>query len=273
MRHVRGRGPCRARGAASRRCTEFQGPRALTSLALLALAFILCSAPARAAEAPDSSTSLLPSPPTWPRVTDSPHPLLGRGDLWFAAGSVAAVTLATRLDLWAEEEAPENNGPIARGVSGAAERLGNPLYIVPVFLALQGVDALARRSDRAASLVRIADGAVAAGAAATLVKLAVGRARPFQAPRDQDVILPFSGNAAFPSGHTALAFGLAAAIDKETTARWVPWVVYPAAGLVGWSRVRDGKHWMSDVVAGAALGYWSARKAVALARRKKADAR
>ena len=36
---------------------------------------------------------------------------------------------------------------------------------------------------------------------------------------------------------------------------------------VGWSRLRDDKHWMSDVVAGAGLGTWTARKVVQLARR------
>jgi membrane-associated phospholipid phosphatase len=40
------------------------------------------------------------------------------------------------------------------------------------------------------------------------------------------------------------------------------------AGLVGWSRLRDGEHWSSDVVAGAALGFWTARKAVDFARRR-----
>lgn len=40
----------------------------------------------------------------------------------------------------------------------------------------------------------------------------------------------------------------------------MPWVVYPIAGLVAWSRVHDGKHWTSDVVAGAALGAWTAAK-------------
>jgi membrane-associated phospholipid phosphatase len=196
------------------------------------------------------------------------HPLFTRGDAWFAAAAVTSVALATRLDRWAAEEAPENNGSLAVGMSHAVERLGNPLYVVPAFLVFRAADALEHRSDRSASLVRIAEGAVAASAAVSVVKLAVGRARPYQTPGDQDVVRPFSGNSSFPSGHTALAFGIAAAIDKETSARWVPFVVYPLAGLVGWSRMRDGEHWSSDVVAGAALGFWTARKAVEVARRR-----
>jgi len=237
---------------------------------LVFMALVWSSAAAQAAAGDvDSSSSALPrSPATWTQSAIPEHPLFTRGDAWFAAGAVASVALATRLDRWAADEAPENNGALARGVSRTAERLGNPLYIVPAFLLLRAADALEHRPDRAGSLVRIAEGAGAAAVSTGVVKVAVGRARPLQAPGDQDVIRPFSGNSAFPSGHTALAFGIAAAIDAETRAKWVPYVVYPLAGLVGWSRVRDSEHWLSDVVAGAALGSWTARKAVAFARRR-----
>jgi membrane-associated phospholipid phosphatase len=89
----------------------------------------------------------------------------------------------------------------------------------------------------------------------------VGRARPSAAPGDPGEFRP-SGrlDGSFPSGHTTIAFAAAAAIDAETPARWVPWVVYPAAAAVGWARVSEDRHWLSDVVAGAALGYWTGRK-------------
>lgn len=232
-----------------------------------ALVLIASIVPPAAAEPVAPSSTVPKSPATWTEPRPTGH-LFTRGDAWFAAATVAGVALGTRLDRWAADEAPENDGAFAVHVSHAAEHLGNAAYIVPAFLLVRGLDALEHRSDRAASLVRIAEGTVAAGAAAGAVKLAVGRARPFEAPGDQDVLRPFSGYSSFPSGHTTLAFGLAAAIDKETGAKWVPWVVYPLAGLVGWSRVRDGKHWSSDVVAGAALGTWTARKVVTLARRR-----
>lgn len=42
---------------------------------------------------------------------------------------------------------------------------------------------------------------------------------------------------------------------------WVPFVAYPVATWVGVSRVVDGRHWSSDVLAGAAVGLLSARLA------------
>lgn len=180
---------------------------------------------------------------------------------------MAGVALATRLDHWAADEAPENNAPLAVHFAHGAEHLGNPVYVVPALVFFRAADALEHRPDRAGSIMRIAEGAGAAAVASGVVKYAVGRSRPFETPGDQDVMHPFSGHTAFPSGHTALAFGLASAIDAETKAKWVPYVVYPLAAAVGWSRLRDDKHWLSDVVAGAGLGAWTARKVVTLARR------
>ena len=217
----------------------------------------------------DLSATAPPSPETWSHSATkaAAHPLFTHGDIWFAGATAASVVLAEHLDRWAADEAPENNGAVAVGVSRAAERLGNPLYVVPAFLFFRAADALEHRPDRAGSLTRIAEGAAAATVVNSVLKLAVGRARPYQTPGNEDVVRPFSGNSAFPSGHTALAFAIAAGIDQETRAKWVPYVVYPLAGLVGWSRMRDGKHWGSDVVAGASVGFWTARKVVTLARR------
>lgn len=58
----------------------------------------------------------------------------------------------------------------------------------------------------------------------------------------------------FPSGHTASSFALAAVIDDHYgPAAGIG--AYLFAGMVGWSRIDDRKHDLSDVIFGAALGY------------------
>lgn len=65
----------------------------------------------------------------------------------------------------------------------------------------------------------------------------------------------------FPSGHTATAFATATALSY--TYGWKTAVVaYPLAMLVGLSRLADDAHWGSDVVAGAFVGFISARASV-----------
>jgi membrane-associated phospholipid phosphatase len=73
----------------------------------------------------------------------------------------------------------------------------------------------------------------------------------------------FNGAASFPSGHTIAAFSVATVIARRCgNRRWVPWVAYGLAGLVGFSRVTNQAHFPSDVFIGAALGYSISRFAV-----------
>ena len=110
--------------------------------------------------------------------------------------------------------------------------------------------------------VQRADLSVAAAALCTIaVKELVGRKRPDESPNDASSFERFSSHDAFPSGHATLAFAAAAALDRETTSRWVPALGYPLAGLVAWSRLHDRRHWTSDVVAGGAIGFGVAWKA------------
>lgn len=64
------------------------------------------------------------------------------------------------------------------------------------------------------------------------------------------------GNGSFPSGHTIAAFSIATIFaDRYRRHRWVPWVAYGLASVVGFSRITLQAHFPSDVFAGAALGY------------------
>ena len=68
----------------------------------------------------------------------------------------------------------------------------------------------------------------------------------------------------FPSGHTIAAFSVATVFSRRYghRHRWVPYVSYALAGVVGFSRVTQSAHFVSDVFAGAALGYSISRFAV-----------
>jgi membrane-associated phospholipid phosphatase len=73
---------------------------------------------------------------------------------------------------------------------------------------------------------------------------------------------PFKGSA-FPSGHAAGVFSVATVVaSRYHNHRWVPWVMYAAAGAISFSRVTTSSHFPSDVFLGAALGYTVTRYAV-----------
>lgn len=70
----------------------------------------------------------------------------------------------------------------------------------------------------------------------------------------------------FPSGHTATAFAAAEWLRMEYWHKspWIGIAGYAAATTVGVLRVYNNRHWASDVIAGAAIGFLSTRIAYAL---------
>ena len=72
-------------------------------------------------------------------------------------------------------------------------------------------------------------------------------------------------NTSFVSGHTSNIFTTATVFATNyKDVKWVPPVAYGLATLVGLSRIYDNAHWASDVMAGAAVGFASAKAMNAL---------
>lgn len=68
-----------------------------------------------------------------------------------------------------------------------------------------------------------------------------------------------SAYTSFPSGHTAQAFAAATFLSEEYRDKlpWMPYAAYTLAGSVGALRIANNRHYISDVLFGAGLGYLS----------------
>ena len=64
-------------------------------------------------------------------------------------------------------------------------------------------------------------------------------------------------NSSFPSGHATGAFALATAFSHSYPKITIP--AYLGAAAIGLSRVYLGRHYPADVLAGALIGYATAR--------------
>lgn len=185
-----------------------------------------------------------------------------------AAAGVALVGGALVLDRALEGTVPDGGGQRWVGITRGLNYGGRPHYAA-VVLGAAGAAGVATGDDRLRDgAIRVTAGMVAAGVMNGSLKFTVGRERA-STTDDPWRFRPFATDnrwQSFPSGHSTVAFSLAAALAEETGEPWVAVVGYGGAVLVGWSRVYDDKHWTSDVVAGALIGIAGGRGMVRLLR-------
>jgi membrane-associated phospholipid phosphatase len=88
---------------------------------------------------------------------------------------------------------------------------------------------------------------------------------PFsQYDQDVPVYKSISSFDAFPSGHTAAAFSIAAVFASQyNDIKAIPILSYSMATLVGISRLTEHQHWASDVFVGGLIGYVCGKEVVA----------
>jgi membrane-associated phospholipid phosphatase len=144
--------------------------------------------------------------------------------------------------------------------SGNATAIGT--VVAPASLYVLG---LVRKDAKMQRTALLAGEAVAdAEVVTTFLKDATKRVRPAAIPPSgnySDSWFESSGsllrgNGSFPSGHTIAAFSVATVIARRYgNHRWVPYVAYGSAALVGFSRLSLSAHFLSDVFMGGALGY------------------
>lgn len=177
----------------------------------------------------------------------------------FATIGLAASIIAAPLPALAEQEPQSIDLSIVRGVNS----FGAPALDLPMgalsnnYFLLGGPLALAVAADHTQFKVPVttfvAEGL--AGASVMILKPLFGRPRPFAA--DPSLRTP-SGHwtedpNSFPSGHAAISFAAATAIADARPD--YAWPAYGLAALISYSRMYNGVHYPSDLLAGALLGY------------------
>lgn len=183
-------------------------------------------------------------------------PVIRTGEL---IGVTAALGLSFALDGTIRSEAQAGRSDATNTLASIGNGIGNLVYLGPVLGATWAVGVVTRnRGIRIASEDALAAGVIAGGITG-LLKLGFGRVRP----RDggpPDRFQPFSSHTSFPSGHTTLAMAVASSLAHSTKDHWSDAFFYSAALVTGYARINDNKHWLSDVIAGGAIGFLVGRQ-------------
>lgn len=192
-----------------------------------------------------------------------------------------ASTLAVGVALVAQSGSREGGGRDLRwenGISGSAgsgaqvtsqrlTRLGNGTTVA----AILGITYLSSRrahDDRLSEATSLAsESLLNAGLWIEILKVATARVRPNQTDAGSFFHYGSPQNGSFPSGHAMGAFSVASVFaESYADKKWVPWLSYGLATMVGASRLALGRHFPGDVIVGAVLGTSIGRGVVARSR-------
>ncbi len=195
---------------------------------------------------------------------------------WQDARFLGLFTLATAVTLPLDRDGQRlmqrrwvQESPLLSHTADVFNAYGSP-GVFAGSIALYAAGWATGRSDIARLGMRAGEAIALSGTVTGGLKGFVGRARPYASPGRPGDVRIMSGvtdgtRQSFPSGHATAVFAFAGAMDRELrrshpgTARWAGPALYAAAALTGYARMHADKHWASDVVMGAGIGFVSAR--------------
>lgn len=182
------------------------------------------------------------------------------GNLMNAAQEAAEADLRST-----HRAAAHADGPLVRAAGKATELADQPpLIALSVGTILVGM--VARQPVVLRSGIRMLASHLVATGVKTVLKSAIDRTRPSRALEEGHSLSKGDGADdpslnSFPSGHTAGAVAVAQAVAAEAPLAAAP--LHLAAIGVGVLQPSRGQHYVSDVIAGAAIG-WLAEKVTAV---------
>jgi membrane-associated phospholipid phosphatase len=235
--------PVEPQGTRTPRLGRITGPaRPLRSCAVL-LGLLIAQAPAGFAQARDAIAL---------------EPASSSIRWWHGVAVVGGLSWLMLLDKPTRQFTQENRSSNGDGIARAIRSVGQPEVFGTLALGVIGAGLATGDDEVTRSGGRMAAALALGGAAATLTKWTLGRPRPSES-LIADRYVPFSGGDAMPSGHTTVAFALATTLADDINRAWASVVLYTIATGVGWSRINDNRHWLSDVAGGAVLGVAAAK--------------
>jgi membrane-associated phospholipid phosphatase len=193
-------------------------------------------------------------------LTFAQQPLNWQSNDWLKLGIATATTIAImQADQPIKDAAMKDQSHINNFYIKAGKFYGEiyPAAIVAGGFGLYGYLADDQPSQKIA--FETVQTILYAGAITSFLKIAVGRARPYK-DKGNTAFKPFSlfdnGFQSLPSGHATLAFSLSTVLANNTKSDVLKVLFYVPAVLTCVSRIYQNQHWTSDVLVGAAIGYF-----------------
>jgi membrane-associated phospholipid phosphatase len=188
------------------------------------------------------------TPPEYTRIKRFPQNLGGNFLAIFSTKNIAPLLIGSAstgvISIWDEDikehfSLQDGSSSIAK----AGSTLGSLYVVAPVVGGLLLAGNRSQNNRFNSFTYSLAQGLVIDQGITQGLKYAIGRTRPDN-----------SNDQSFPSGHASSSFMIATVLQRYYG--WKAGILgYGVASFISIARVRENKHWASDVTAGATLGY------------------
>ncbi len=193
---------------------------------------------------------------------------------WTTASIVAGVTgVFFVLDDEINAEIKDNRSSTTDAFFDVFEKFGNSSITIPAMIGFYMYGRFGENEKVERTALLASESFLVTSLFTGVLKIGMGRVRPavggIRANSFRGPLAEGAGHS-FPSGHTSTAFAIATVIanEYENVPLLTP-ISYGIASLTALSRLNDEKHWASDIVFGAALGYFTAKTILKLHSNKK----
>ena len=188
------------------------------------------------------------------------QPLRWKGKDWIYPGALAVGTALLTLADQPLRNATQGDQNYYYNVAIEGGRIYGEWYSIVGLAGSFGVYGLLARDTTAKKIaIELLQAGIYSEAVTFLLKISVGRARPYtnEGPKS---FHPFTGlntdYNSFPSGHSTSAFALSTIMSRHANSTALKILAYVPAGFTLFSRIYQDKHWISDELLGACVGFF-----------------
>lgn len=179
-------------------------------------------------------------------------------DDWIKLSATLGITgLATLFDKDIKEFTQSNKSVFANHLFSIDKYYHIESMIISIAV-IYGYGSLADNESFINLGLRLSEATFYSGLINLSTRYLIGRERPYVSG-EQYIFKPLNFGwdySSFPSAHTTLSFAFSMVMANESNNFFWKFGWYSLAGLVGYARIYNNQHWLSDVLMGAALGYF-----------------
>ncbi len=182
---------------------------------------------------------------------------------WFRFGlSLAATSAFLPLDNSIHRQVYEHESPALTSISRAFSLAGAPACLLGMFSAGYLIGHFIHSDSARATFLLAGESLLITELLVQAGKIGIGRARPYtlEGPFSFNPITLQSQWQSFPSGHSAAAWAVATSLASRVKSSYLRATFFAIASGISLSRIFLDKHFASDVVGSALLGYFIGRK-------------